>query len=160
MNSEDFDYGSLDSSSPKDKTPNEHSDIFESFDTEPQQRSSRTIDGLNIRVMIQVVCAVILLAVAGTILGREAWMRRTRDAAVRQIDEANSRRDYLSVIKAAEDFLTHPSTNGSRDEREATVKKLYGQALVHWVAQYPTKLDANAHECIARYKRLVKSPDK
>ena len=86
MNSEDFDYGSLDSSSQKDETPNELSDIFGSFDGEPQQRSSRTLDGLNVRVMVQVVVAVILLAVAGTILGREAWMRRTRDAAVRQID--------------------------------------------------------------------------
>ena len=112
------------------------------------------------RVTVQVVVAVILLTVAGGLIIRDSWARRVRDTAYRQMLDANSRREYLRVIEGAENFLTHESLNGSSDTREGGVISLYSEALVHWVAQRPGKLDADAHTQIARYKKLVKSPDK
>ena len=160
MDSE-IDYGADDDSSTRDAAaPNEYADIFGQSDSE-RPRPSRLPDaGLDMRVTVQVVVAVILLVIAGGLLARDAWSRRARDTAFHQAIEANSKREYLRVIQAAESFLTHQSVNGGRDSREDGVVSLYSEALVHWVAQQPGQLDANAHARVARYKQLVKSPAK
>ena len=114
---------------------------------------------LDMRVMLQMVVAVVLLAVAGGLLARDVWARQARDTAFRQMMDANGRREYLHVIEGAEKFLTHPPTSGGKDAREANVVSLYSEALVHWVAQQPGKLDADTLAHVARYKQLVKSKD-
>jgi hypothetical protein len=161
MEPEIFDYGDEeDSSRQNNNTASELGDIFGPPDTDQPRTSVRTNAGLDMRVTVQVVVAVILLVVAGGLLARDAWSRRARDTAFHQVIEANSKRDYLRVIQAAESFLTHQSVNGGRDAREDGVVSLYSEALVHWVAQQPGQLDANAHARVARYKQLVKSPAK
>jgi len=158
MNLDDFDYGALGSPTPETGTAGELSARDLTDDT--PKRSSSFIEHVDMRVAVQAVVAIILVAVAGGLFARETWARHIRDAAIRQIETASDRSDYLSVIKASENFLSHPPINGSRDAREATVINLYSEALVHWVAQQPAKLDEKGNERIARYKQLVKSPDK
>jgi hypothetical protein len=159
MNLDDFDYGALGSPAPQTGTARELSETEVLTDERPK-RSSSFLEHLDTRVAVQVVVAVILVAAGVGLFVRETWARQIRDAAVRQIETANDRSDYLSVIKASENFLSHPPINGARDAREGTVVNRYSEALVHWVAQQPAKLDAKANERIARYKQLVKSPNK
>jgi hypothetical protein len=161
MNSDPFDYGGDDDSPTKDATPsNQLDEIFGSSDSEHPRPNHQPNGGLGMRVTVQVVVAVILLTLAGGLLARDVWARRTRDTAFRHMIDANNKREYLRVMEAAEKFLTYKSLNGSGDTREGGVANLYGEALVHWVAQQPGKLDANAHAHVARYKKLVKNPDK
>jgi hypothetical protein len=155
MNS-DFDYGALSSSTPETVVPKE---LSEGADHETRERSRTITDGIDTRLAILVVVAIILVAIGGGLFARDAWARHIRDVAVRQIEKAKDSADYLAVIKASEDFLSHPPINGSKDDREATVIDRYSEALVHWIAQRPAKLDAPANDRIARYKQLVKSPE-
>lgn len=159
MNSNDFDYGALGSSTPEPRMAKELSEV-QVLTSDTPKRSSSFLEHLDTRIAVQVVLAVILVAIGGGLFARETWARSVRDAAVHQIETATDRSDYLSVIKASENFLSHPPINGARDNREATVINLYSKALVHWVAQQPAKLEANANERIARYKQLVKNLDK
>lgn len=159
MDSDIFDYG--DESSRRDAdSPAELGDLFGQSEPARRQPSRPPGSGLDMRVTVQVVIAVVLLIIAGALLARDAWSRRARDTAFHQIIEANNKREYLRVIEAAENFLSHQPLNGSRDAREGGIVSLYSEALVHWVAQQPGSLDAKAHAHIARYKQLVKSPDK
>lgn len=161
MSSDIFDYGDDDdSSSQAASIPNELGDIFSSPDSAFRKGPKRLEPGWETRIMVQVAAAVVLLAVAGGLLARDAWARRARDTAFRQMIDANSRRDYRRVIEAAESFLTHKPLNRSGDIREASVVGIYSEALVHWVAQQPGKLDSNVLSHVTRYKQLVKSPDK
>lgn len=155
MNSDDFDYGALDSSTRETVVPRE---LSENADYETRQRSGSVTDGIDTRLAILVVVSIILIAIGGGLFARDAWAHHIRDVAIRQIEKARESADYLAVIKASEDFLSHPPINGSKDDREATVIDRYSEALVHWIAQRPAKLDAPANDRIARYKQLVKSP--
>jgi hypothetical protein len=161
MTSDIFDYGGDDASSSQSASmPKELGDIFSPADPAPRKGRNRIDLGWDTRILVQVAVAVVLLAVAGGLLARNAWARHARDTAFRQMIEANSRRDYRRVIEAAESFLTHKPLNRSGDIREASVVGIYSEALVHWVAQQSGKLDANVLGHVTRYKQLVKSPDK
>ncbi|HEX8140680.1 MAG TPA: hypothetical protein VF544_24145 [Pyrinomonadaceae bacterium] len=160
-----FDYGGDDDSSAREKSPlGELDDLLGMGGAADERRRANPrpslLAELDMRVMIQVAAAVVLLLVAGGLLARDIWARHARDAAFRQMLEANSRGESLHVIESAEKFLTHRPLNGSRDAREADVVGLYSEALVHWVAEQPGKLDANALAHVARYKQLVKAGNK
>lgn len=158
-----FDYGDDDSSA-RDSTPlNELDELLGAPSGDGARRPSpgnSLAAELDMRVAMQAVAAVVLLAVAGGLLARDAWSRRARAEAFRQMTEAGARREHLRVIVGAEKFLTHRPLNGSRDAREADAVGLYSEALVHWVAQQPGKLDDTARAHITRYNQLVKSGDK
>ncbi len=163
MSREPFDYGGDDDSPSRSTDPLSELDaMLGTSGAEPRQRPAHSslLAELDMRVIIQVVVAVVLIAVVGGLLARDAWARHARDTAFRQMMDANDRRDYLRVIQGAEKFLTNPPRNDSSDARKANVVSLYSEALMHWVAQQPGKLDANAHAHIARYKQLVKITDK
>jgi hypothetical protein len=166
MSTGPFDYGDDDddSSARGNNSFNELDDILGTSGAEhrrppPSPRNSLLAD-LDMRVILQVVVAVVLLALAGGLVARDAWARRARDTAFNQMVDATGKREYLRVIEGAEKFLTHPPSNGGKDAREANVVSLYSEALVHWVAQQPGKLDDTALKRIGRYKQLVKSTDK
>jgi hypothetical protein len=163
MSLEEFDYGGDDNTSaPETKSLNELDDLLGTSGTEdrrPRKHKSLLAE-LNMRVMLQVAVAVVLLSVAGVMLVRDVWARQTRDTAFRRMIDANGRREYLRAIEAAEKFLTQMPLNGSRDVREENVVSLYSEALVHWVAQQSGKLDPSALARVARYQQLVKSHDK
>jgi hypothetical protein len=164
MSLETFDYGGDDSSTEEVEAPNELDNLFDpSATSDTKQRPPRgnnsLLAELNMRIVLQVVVAVVLLAVAGGLLARDVWARSARDTAFRQMIESNDRREYVRVIEAAESFLNNQPLNRNSDNRETTVVSLYGEALVHWVAQQPGQLNPDAHARIARYKKLVKSPD-
>jgi hypothetical protein len=163
MSLETFDYGDDDDSlTPEVKSFNELDDLFGTSGAE-QQRSTKhnsLLTELNIRVMLQLVVAVLLLAVAGVLLVRDVWARQARDTAFHQMVDATGRGEYLRVIEGAEKFLTRSPLNGSNDAREANVVSLYSEALMHWVAQQPGKLDTAALAYVRRYQQLVKSGDK
>jgi hypothetical protein len=161
MNSDIFDYGDDDpSSSQTASVPNELGDIFSATAPAPRKGTKKFESGWETRIFVQVAVAVALLAVAGGLLARDAWARHARDTAFLQMTDANSRREYPRVIEAAETFLTHKPLNRGGDAREASVVGIYSEALVHWAAQQPGKLDANVLTHIARYKQLVKSTEK
>ncbi|HVG33779.1 MAG TPA: hypothetical protein VM911_11880 [Pyrinomonadaceae bacterium] len=160
---ETIDYGGDDDSTSRESgPPNELDDIFGTPVTERRRPPARAslLAELDMRVMLQVLVAFVLLLVAGGLLARDVWVRKARDTAFRQMVDANSRREYLHVIEGAEKFLSHAPLNGSRDAREADVISLYSEALVHWVAQQPGKLDSNALAHVSRYKQLVKNSNK
>lgn len=162
MSLEKFDYGDDEDSSSSATTPlGELDELLGTSGGEHrgQPRRNSLLAELNMRVILQVAMAVVLLAVAGGLLAREAWARQARDTAFKQMTEANGRREYLHIIEGAEKFLTHLPGNGSKDARQANVVNLYSEALVHWVAQQPGKLDAPALARVERYKQLVKSND-
>lgn len=165
MTPEEFDYGGDDDSKTPTrgtKTLNELDELLGASGTEEKRAPKRSplLAELDLRVTLQVAVAVVLLSVAGVLLIRGAWARQTRDTSFRQMVDAAGRREYLSVIEAAEKFLTHMPLNGSRDAREEQVVSLYSEALVHWVAQQPGKLDAAATARVERYRQLVKSHEK
>lgn len=163
MSSEEFDYGSDEdnTSAHEARSSNEIDDLLGTPGTTHRRLAKRgsPLAELDIRVTLQVVVAILLLSVAGVMAVRDVSARQTRDTAFRQMMEANSQRDYLHVIEAAEKFLTQMPLNGSRDVREENVVNLYSAAIVHWVAQQPGKLDTNVLARIARYRQLVKSQD-
>lgn len=120
---------------------------------QPSRESALT--DLGMRVILQVAVAVILLAAAAGLFAYDIRARQKRDAAFQQVVSAHDRREYLRVIEGAEQFLTNPPLRGPRDGREESVVGLYSEALVHWVAQRPGSLDADALARVERFKRMV-----
>ncbi len=104
--------------------------------------------------------AAVLLAAAAGLFAHDLLARRKRDAAFQQVLAANDRREYLRVIDGAEQFLTNRPLSGAADGREEGVVGLYSEALVHWVAQRPGQLDADALARVERFRRLTKGRGK
>jgi hypothetical protein len=125
----------------------------------PPSRESAFAD-LGMRVILQVAVAVLLLAAAVGLFVYDTRARQKRDAAFQQVLSANDQREYLRVIEGAEQFLSNSSLNGADDGREESIVGLYKEALVHWVAQRPGGLDADALARVERFKRLAKSRGK
>lgn len=159
---EDFDYGSDEDLSSTASTSNGELDTFFGVSGGEQRRAPKrqsVLAELNTRVILQVAVAVVLLAIGGGLLAREAWARRARDMSFKQMTEAREKREHLRIIEGAEKFLTHLPSNSS-DAREADVINLYSEALVHWVANQPGNLDAPALARVERFKKLVKDGEK
>jgi hypothetical protein len=161
MSFDTFDYGGDDESAARATKPlSEFDDLLGTSGAERARAPAHNslLANLDMRVMVQVVVAVVLLIVASGIFARDAWARQARDTAFRQMTDAQGRREYLRVIEGAEKFLTHQPLNGGNDPRAPNVVNLYSEALVHWVAQQPA-LDDGARAHIKRYEQLVKNMD-
>jgi tetratricopeptide (TPR) repeat protein len=107
---------------------------------------------LNLKILP--VLASLLLLVTGGLTMRERAVSSVRNDAYQQILKASQRQDYVSVVEAAEKFLTTKFFNGE-DERESQVKQLYAQAIVQWNAQQSNPLDRNTLARIKRYQELI-----
>lgn len=163
MSQDPFDYGGHDDSPARAATSLDGLDELlgvSGVEPRPKPTHNSLLAELDMRITLQVVVAVILLAAAGGLLAREMWARQARDTAYSQMLEASGRREYLRVMEGAEKFLTHQPLNGSGDMRAANAVNLYSEALVHWVAQQPDTLDDAARARVARHKQLVNSKDR
>lgn len=108
----------------------------------------------DIRIKLQAAVASALILTAGGLTIQDTLARSARNAAYKQILEAEQRRDRLSVMKAAEVFFANTPVSG-KDERARQVRQLYSEALVHWVAQQGGQLDANDRVHINRYQAVM-----
>lgn len=162
MSSDSFDYWG--DAPARDAAPplNDLDDLLGGGGAEPPRPAAResSFTDLGMRVILQVAVAAVLLTVAAGMFTHDILARRKRDAAFQQVLTANDRREYLRVIDGAEQFLTSRPLNAAADGREESVVGLYSEALVHWVAQRPGKLDPDALARVERFKRLTNSRGK
>jgi hypothetical protein len=110
----------------------------------------------DIRIKLQVVVASVLLVTAGGLTIHDSSVRSARDAAYRQIIEAEQQQDYLGVVKGADAFFRHTPLSG-QDGRNQQVMQLYSKALVYWFAQQGDQVDKDAQQYLDRYQAVMNS---
>lgn len=108
----------------------------------------------DIRIKLQAVVATVLVLAAAGLTIQDTSVRSARDAAYRQILEANQGQDYLKVLEGAEKFFANTPLSG-KDGRNQQVKNLYSKALVRWFAQQTDPLNADTQARIKRYRALM-----
>lgn len=100
----------------------------------------------------QCLLALILVLVGGRLAIREYSHRSARGAAYRQLHEARARRDYKSMLDAAESFLGNPIIG--TDARTAEVEGLYSEALLRWFVTEQPPPDSNSPH-LKLYRQLL-----
>jgi hypothetical protein len=100
------------------------------------------------------VLASLLLLVTGGLTMRERFISTVRNDTYQKILDASQRQDYVSVVEAAEKFLTTKFFNGE-DDRDRQVKQLYAQAIIQWSAQQENSLAPETLARIKRYQELI-----
>jgi hypothetical protein len=108
----------------------------------------------DIRIKLQAVIATVLVLTAAGLTIQDTSVRSARDAAYRQILEANQGQDYLKVLEGAEKFFANTPLSG-KDGRDQQVKNLYSKALVRWFAQQTDPLNADTQARIKRYRAVM-----
>lgn len=110
----------------------------------------------DLRIKLQTAVAFILLFSAGLALVTDWNAQRVRATSYQTIVKGINDREYLQVIEAAEDFLSHPPLM-TTDPREKDVIEHYNQALFLWVARQPGELSPEATAHLERHQQLVGS---
>jgi hypothetical protein len=108
----------------------------------------------DIRIKLQAAAASVLVLTAAGLTIQDTSVRSARDAAYRQVLEANQGQDYLKVLEGAEKFFANTPLSG-KDGRDEQVKNLSSEALVRWFAQQREPLNADAQARIKRYRAVM-----
>jgi hypothetical protein len=103
-------------------------------------------------VKVQVFVAAVLAVMAMSMATREFQGRRDRDSAYASLHQARDEARYLSMLDAAEQFLS--SRIIGADDRVAEVEGVYSEALVRWFNETAPPPE-EAERRIARYRQLM-----
>lgn len=110
----------------------------------------------DISLKLLFIFATSSLLISGGLSIREIYNNYIRDTSYSVAVKEAKRQNYLKVVEASEQFLTHNPMKG-KDERHQEIKKLYARGLIQWSSQQGEELDSNLQTHIKTYQNLTQN---